>query len=203
MWLGVVTLLPEMFSALERGVVGRAITEGRVELDFFNPRDFTGDKHRTVDDKPYGGGPGMVMMVEPLAQAVAAARSAARGAGKNPRVVYLSPAGRTFDQSVATAIDVDDGIGIGADVKRLNIVDEVRRCIEPYPVDIVRCVEGVELMIAIHLGVVCDVVGFVDVGVVGGLFAGFVGDGLGGTGVVVDDYFGGVGGVQAHQRLDG
>lgn len=91
----VVTLFPEMFVAVaQSGVSRRALEEGRWSLDFWNPRDFTEDIHRTVDDRPYGGGPGMVMMPKPLEAAIAAAkaRQAAAGAA-NSRVVYLSPQG--------------------------------------------------------------------------------------------------------------
>ena len=79
MWCGVVTLFPDMFrSAADAGVLGRAINAGLVDLQLFNPREFAADRHRTVDDRPYGGGPGMVMMVEPLLGAIDAAREAAR-----------------------------------------------------------------------------------------------------------------------------
>ena len=67
----VVSLLPDMFNALRQGVTGRAIEQGIAELVLWNPRDYTQDKHRTVDDRPYGGGPGMLMMVEPLQAAIA------------------------------------------------------------------------------------------------------------------------------------
>ena len=66
MWLGIISLLPDMFNALSFGITGRAIASGLVTIEHFNPRDFTEDKHRTVDDRPYGGGAGMVMKVEPL-----------------------------------------------------------------------------------------------------------------------------------------
>jgi tRNA (guanine37-N1)-methyltransferase len=91
----VVTLFPEMFVALSQsGITRRALEEKRWSLDFWNPRDFTKDAHRTVDDRPYGGGPGMVMMVEPLEAAISSAkvRQAARGL-ESSRVVYLSPQG--------------------------------------------------------------------------------------------------------------
>jgi tRNA (guanine37-N1)-methyltransferase len=106
MWLGVVTLFPEMFAAVtEHGVVGRAVRSGGLRLAYFNPRDYAGDRHRTVDDRPYGGGPGMVMKVEPLVAAVDAARRAANdsGVGRVP-VVYLSPQGETFTQARAQAL---------------------------------------------------------------------------------------------------
>ena len=72
----VISLFPEMFAAMRQGVTGRAIERGQVTLQLWNPRDYADDAHRTVDDRPYGGGPGMVMMVEPLRQAIQAARAA-------------------------------------------------------------------------------------------------------------------------------
>ena len=99
MHFDVVTLFPEMVSTIaEFGVVGRAQRNGVVSLECENPRDHTSDVHRTVDDRPYGGGPGMVMKYEPLAGAVNAAR--ARAPHGSP-VVYLSPQGRVFDQALA------------------------------------------------------------------------------------------------------
>lgn len=96
-----VTLFPEMFAALTRsGVTRRALDEGRWSLDFWNPRDFTEDNHRTVDDRPYGGGPGMVMMPEPLEAAIAAAREKQAAAGLAvSKVVYLSPQGTPLTHS--------------------------------------------------------------------------------------------------------
>ena len=99
MKFAVVTLFPEMFAALtEYGVVGRAFREGLSSLVCWNPRDFTTDKHQTVDDRPYGGGPGMVMRVEPLAAAVAAAKRQLPEA----KVIYLSPQGKRLDQAAVT-----------------------------------------------------------------------------------------------------
>jgi tRNA (guanine37-N1)-methyltransferase len=95
----VVTLFPEMVTTVaEFGVVGRAQRKGLMELGCENPRDHTHDVHRTVDDRPYGGGPGMVMKFEPLAGAIAAVRE--RLPQGSP-VVYLSPQGRVFDQATA------------------------------------------------------------------------------------------------------
>ncbi|WP_425467772.1 tRNA (guanosine(37)-N1)-methyltransferase TrmD [Pleionea sediminis] len=92
-----VTLFPEMFRAVtEHGVTGRAIKDGLVDVSFVNPRDYTTDKHRTVDDRPYGGGPGMLMMVEPLRKAIAKARETMCG---ESHVVYLSPQGSPLNQS--------------------------------------------------------------------------------------------------------
>lgn len=97
MWCGIVTLFPEMFQALTAyGITGRAIEGGLIDLGFWNPRDFAKDKHRTVDDKPYGGGPGMVMQVEPLRKAIHAAKQAAGGTAK---VIYLSPQGVPVTQA--------------------------------------------------------------------------------------------------------
>ena len=71
MWIGVISLFPEMFRAItEHGVTGRAVKSGLLQIECWNPRDFTHDKHRTVDDRPYGGGPGMLMMVQPLRDAL-------------------------------------------------------------------------------------------------------------------------------------
>ncbi|MFT3847800.1 MAG: tRNA (guanosine(37)-N1)-methyltransferase TrmD [Propionivibrio sp.] len=93
--VNVVTLFPEMFVAVtQSGITRRALDEKRWSVNFWNPRDFTRDAHRTVDDRPYGGGPGMVMMAEPLAAAIssAKARQAAHGLTSS-RVVFLSPQG--------------------------------------------------------------------------------------------------------------
>lgn len=102
MWLGVITLFPEMFRAItDFGVTGRAIKNGLLELHTWNPRDFTHDRHRTVDDRPYGGGPGMLMTVQPLKDAIQAARTAA---GDGAKVIYLSPQGRKLTQRGATEL---------------------------------------------------------------------------------------------------
>lgn len=93
----VVTLFPEMFSAVsDNGVTGRAIQKGLVQLGTVNPRDYTDDRHNTVDDRPYGGGPGMVMMVEPLRAAIREAKSVL---SEKAKVIYLSPQGRKLDQA--------------------------------------------------------------------------------------------------------
>jgi tRNA (guanine37-N1)-methyltransferase len=85
-----------MFQSItDYGVTGRAFKKGLLELECWNPRDFTLDKHRTIDDRPYGGGPGMLMKVQPLRDAIRAAKSAA---GPEAKVIYLSPQGRTLDQ---------------------------------------------------------------------------------------------------------
>ncbi|MCZ2722116.1 tRNA (guanosine(37)-N1)-methyltransferase TrmD [Marinomonas sp. 15G1-11] len=95
MRVSVISLFPEMFQAITHyGVTGRAVKSGLVEIDFLNPRDFTHDKHKTVDDRPYGGGPGMLMKVQPLNDAIEVARNKL----PNAKVIYLSPQGRTLTQ---------------------------------------------------------------------------------------------------------
>ena len=102
MWIGVVSLFPEMFRAVsDFGVTGRAVNDGLLTIECWNPRHFTQDKHHTVDDRPYGGGPGMLMMVQPLREAIAAARQAA---GEGAKVIYLSPQGRRLDQAGAAEL---------------------------------------------------------------------------------------------------
>lgn len=92
----VVTLMPEMFQALDYGVCGRAIKEGLVTIQHFNPRDWSRRPYRQIDDKPFGGGPGMVMMYEPLKGAILAAKTALPGKVKT---VYLSPQGQQQTQA--------------------------------------------------------------------------------------------------------
>ena len=97
MKIALITLFPEMFEALtDYGISGRAVNQGLVEVSCFNPRDFTDDPHSTVDDRPYGGGPGMVMMIDPLRKAISAAKDWIQG---EPLVVYLSPQGKVLQQS--------------------------------------------------------------------------------------------------------
>ncbi len=93
--LGVITVLPEMLSSLQHGVCGRAIEQGLARVDVCNPRDWCKGPHRQVDDKPYGGGPGMVMMYEPLHGAIVHAKSQMVNSSK---VVYLSPQGKQIKQ---------------------------------------------------------------------------------------------------------
>jgi tRNA (guanine37-N1)-methyltransferase len=93
-----ISLFPELIQqAAAFGVLGRAIKQQQLNLQCFNPRDFTQDKHRTVDDRPYGGGPGMLMKVEPLAKAITAAKDEA---DDNAKVVYLSPQGKQINQQM-------------------------------------------------------------------------------------------------------
>jgi tRNA (guanine37-N1)-methyltransferase len=97
-WFGVISLFPEIFAALEYGITGRALQQQLLTLATWNPRDFTQDKHRTVDDRPYGGGPGMIMLAEPLQAAIKAAKLAAP---QPPVVIQLSPQGKPFNQAAA------------------------------------------------------------------------------------------------------
>ena len=103
-----VTLFPEMINSVAgAGVLGRAIKNDLIQLECWNPRDFTEDKHRTVDDRPYGGGPGMLMKVEPLRAAIHAARQAAGSASK---VIYLSPQGKTLTQNAVRTLATETGL---------------------------------------------------------------------------------------------
>lgn len=101
MRIAIVSLFPEMFSAIsDYGITRRAMENKLVELSFWNPRSFTSDRHQTVDDRPYGGGPGMVMMIQPLRDAIGAAKAWASAEGEQPvSVIYLSPQGRPLTQA--------------------------------------------------------------------------------------------------------
>lgn len=104
----VVSLFPDMFSVVrDQGVTGRAHAHERWSLCTWNPRDYTHDVHRTVDDRPYGGGPGMVMLGDPLERAVTDAR-ADRGDTQVP-VILMSPTGQSFDQSCAQDLATGQG----------------------------------------------------------------------------------------------
>lgn len=108
MQIAVVSLFPEMFAAVgEHGVTGRAVQQGLVSLSHSNPRDYTTDRHRTVDDRPYGGGPGMLMKIEPLQQAIAAAREAA---GEAAQVIYLSPQGSRLNHDKVVELSQVSGL---------------------------------------------------------------------------------------------
>lgn len=156
MKFAVISLFPPMLEAVTAyGVTGRAQQQGLIDVQCWNPRDYTRDRHRTVDDRPYGGGPGMVMMIEPLRQAIAAARAAL---GQGSKVVYLSPQGRPFDQAMAYEFsrlpamillagryegidqrlidrEVDEEVSIGdfvvsgGELPAMLVIDAVARCI--------------------------------------------------------------------------
>jgi tRNA (guanine37-N1)-methyltransferase len=121
----VVTLFPEFFHVFaDNGVSGRALRHGLAQLFIWNPRDYTQDPHRTVDDRPYGGGPGMLMQVAPLRAAIQAAKAQA----PNSPVAYLSPQGQVFTQTAAQTLSSRSGIILIAG--RYEGVDE--RLIERY-----------------------------------------------------------------------
>lgn len=127
--IAVVTLFPEMFSAVsDYGVTGRAVSSGGLAISCVNPRDFAADRHQTVDDRPYGGGPGMVMMAPPLAQAINEAKArVAQGA----KVIYLSPQGQTLSQQRLEVLAQEPALVLlagryeGVDERLINeLVDE-------------------------------------------------------------------------------
>lgn len=112
MQFDVVTLFPEMFAALTgSGISRRAFEQKKCELALWNPRDFTSDNHRTVDDRPYGGGPGMVMMAKPLEAAIDAASARQLHAGlPRPRVIYLSPQGSALTHARVMQLSAKAGL---------------------------------------------------------------------------------------------
>ncbi len=121
----VVTLFPEMFDALTKyGVTRRAAEQGKFQLQAWNPRDFTNDNYRTIDDRPYGGGPGMVMLAEPLEKAISAAKAAQAACGvAKSRVIHLSPQGRQLTHEVVMELlGRDEGLILLA--SRYEGVDE-------------------------------------------------------------------------------
>lgn len=107
-----VTLFPEMFTALtQSGITRRAFEQGKCGLALWNPRDFTTDNYRTVDDRPYGGGPGMVMLARPLEAAIGAARKRQQELGlPTPRVAYLSPQGRPLTHRRVMELSAEPGL---------------------------------------------------------------------------------------------
>jgi tRNA (guanine37-N1)-methyltransferase len=95
MIIDVITLFPETFAAITaHGITARAFEKKIVDLRCWNPRDFTTDNHKTVDDRPYGGGPGMVMLAEPLEQAITAVKKKQSEQGLKPKIIHLSPSGQ-------------------------------------------------------------------------------------------------------------
>lgn len=108
MWIGAVSLFPEMFSGVtDYGITGRAARDGLLTFRSWNPRDYTRDRHRTVDDRPYGGGPGMLMKIQPVRDAIHSARSEAPG---KACVVYLSPQGERLNQAVVESLASQDSL---------------------------------------------------------------------------------------------
>ena len=101
MRIDIVTLFPELFDALQYGVISRAIKNNIIEINYWNPRQFANNEHGYIDDKPYGGGPGMVMCYEPLYKTIEAIKN--KTTFTNCKIICLSPQGKTFDHNVATA----------------------------------------------------------------------------------------------------
>ena len=102
MWVGIISLFPEIFEPfLKFGVLGRGIYSGLIKINFWNPRDFSDDPKGAVDDKPYGGGPGMVMKAQPIFSAIEAAK---KDRGRDLHVVYLSPQGSPLNQIVLKSL---------------------------------------------------------------------------------------------------
>ncbi|HEY8118282.1 MAG TPA: tRNA (guanosine(37)-N1)-methyltransferase TrmD [Methylophilaceae bacterium] len=120
----VVTLFPQMFEAISKyGITARALENKLYRLTLWNPRDFTSDNHRTVDDRPYGGGPGMVMLAEPLEKSITAAIARQQEAGVDkPRVIHLSPSGRPLTHEIVMQLAAGPGLVLLA--SRYEGVDE-------------------------------------------------------------------------------
>ena len=132
MQFDIVTLFPEMFTAItQSGITRRAFEQGRCSVSFWNPRDFTSDKHRTVDDRPYGGGPGMVMLAKPLEAALTAAKNRQQDLGLPvPRVVYLSPQGTPLTHHRVMQMQQQPGVVLLCG--RYEAVDQrlIERCVD-------------------------------------------------------------------------
>ena len=132
MQFDVITLFPEMFVALtQSGVTRRAFDQKKCALSLWNPRDFTVDNHRTVDDRPYGGGPGMVMLAKPLEAAITAAKQRQHEAGlAMPRVLFMSPQGRTLTHQRVMQLKLEPGLVILCG--RYEAVDQrlIDRCVD-------------------------------------------------------------------------
>ncbi|MDF3037208.1 MAG: trmD [Paucimonas sp.] len=132
MQFDVITLFPEMFSALtQSGITRRAFEQKKCRLALWNPRDFTSDNHRTVDDRPYGGGPGMVMLAKPLEASIAAAKARQIEQGlPAPRVIYLSPQGKSLTHQ--RVMEISRGAGLVLLCGRYEAVDQrlLDRCVD-------------------------------------------------------------------------
>ena len=132
MQFDVITLFPEMFTALTAsGITRRALEQKKWGLSLWNPRDFTTDKHRTVDDRPYGGGPGMVMMVKPLEAAINAAKAGQQKQGlPTPRTIYLSPQGAPLTHRKVMQLAAEPGLVLLCG--RYEAVDQrlLERCVD-------------------------------------------------------------------------
>jgi tRNA (guanine37-N1)-methyltransferase len=107
----VITLFPEMFDAITKhGITSRALKQKIYDLQCWNPRDFTTDNHKTVDDRPFGGGPGMVMLAEPLEKAIEAAKQARAKENTESWVIHLSPAGKPLTHQKVMQLSKKQGL---------------------------------------------------------------------------------------------
>ena len=128
----VITLMPEMFLSIsDFGITGRAFRDKRVNLNLWNPREFAKDIHKSVDDRPYGGGPGMLMMLEPLLESVNAAKKRQKEIGINKsKVIHMTPKGKIFNNKMAESMVKEDGLILiasryeGVDERINNWVDD-------------------------------------------------------------------------------
>ena len=130
MWLGVVTLFPEMFSSLkDHGIVGRAVDNGLIKVEFYNPRDFAEDNYRRVDDYSYGGGPGMVMKFATLEKAVMKAKAEAPSETK---ILLMSPQGTTLDHRLVNRLSTAECRSFILVCGRYEGVDErfIQKCVD-------------------------------------------------------------------------
>ena len=120
----VVTLFPQMFEAVSKyGITARALENKLYQLALWNPRDCTADKHKTVDDRPFGGGPGMVMLIEPLEKSISAAIARQQEVGVDkPKVIHLSPSGRPLTHEIIMQLAAEPGLVLLA--SRYEGVDE-------------------------------------------------------------------------------
>ncbi len=132
MQFDIVTLFPEMFAALtQSGITRRAFDQNKCALSLWNPRDFTSDNHRTIDDRPYGGGPGMVMLAKPLEAAIKAAKARQVEQGLvAPRVIYLSPQGQDLTHRRVMQLTAEPGLVLLCG--RYEAVDQrlLERCVD-------------------------------------------------------------------------
>lgn len=117
MFFAIITIMPDMFVALDYGITGRAIAQNKIKMCIVNPRDFTTDNYRRIDDRPFGGGPGMVMLAEPLERAILHAKQLAQAyftnkdvTKPNCPVVYLSPQGSTLSEDMVIHSSTLDGM---------------------------------------------------------------------------------------------
>ncbi len=130
-----ITLFPEMFASVSaHGITARALEQQAWHLACWNPRDYAGNAYRRVDDRPFGGGPGMVMQGAPLEAAIHAAKAAQAGAGLRTRVIYLSPQGKTLDHPKVIQLrdEMQDGCGVILLCGRYEGIDErvIARCVD-------------------------------------------------------------------------